>query len=119
MNTKDIEKRIYSCATQLLDEKGFVSPVELLIKMDLISLKSVGEWRLNKIPYLERVTSGNLSKLNKILNTLKKFASEQNLKPSRTVYMSWGKGPKRKLRFSKTGSAFMEDQYSTHYVLPK
>ena len=84
--------------------------------MDIITQKQVEEWRFRKIPYLERVTTGNLGKLNHILMTLRKLAMEQNLKPSITVYQSWGKGTKERLRFSKIGSKFMEDMFSTHYV---
>lgn len=118
MTKNDIEKRVYYCATQLIYEKGYISPVDLLVKMERITPKQLEEWRFKKIPYLERVTIGNLSKLNKILSALRKFASEQNLKPSTSVYLSWGKGPKQRLRFSKTGNPYMEEQYSTHYMRP-
>ena len=119
MTTKDIEKRVFKCATMLMNEKGYISPVDLLVKMERITPKQVEEWRFKKITYLERVTIGNLSKLNKILSTLRRFANEQKLKPSITVYMSWGKGPKQRLRFSKTGNPYMEEQYSTHYMRSK
>jgi hypothetical protein len=119
MTTKDIENRVYSCAAQLLHEKGYLSPVDLLVKMERLTLKQIEDWRFNRIPNLERVTIGNLSRLNKILSALRKYAQEQNLKPSITTYLSWGKGPKRQLSFSKTGSPYLERQYSTHYVLPK
>jgi hypothetical protein len=116
MSKQDIEKRVYDCSSKLIMEKGFVSPVELLIRMEIITREASEEWRFRKIPYLERVTIGNLGKLNHILMALRKFAKEQNLKPSITVYQSWGKGTKERLRFSKTGSQYMEDMYSTHYV---
>jgi hypothetical protein len=41
-----------------------------------------------------------------------------NLKESYTAYMSWGKGPKRSLRFSKSGDSQVERHYSTRYVKP-
>jgi hypothetical protein len=43
-------------------------------------------------------------------------ASELNLKESWTAYRNWGKGPKRPLRFSKSGDAQIERRYATHYV---
>ncbi|PLR86790.1 hypothetical protein CVD25_18105 [Bacillus canaveralius] len=119
MSRKDIEKKVYSCASELLHEKGYVSPVDLLIKMDRLTKKQVEEWRFGKIPYLERVTIGNLSKLHHTLQTLEKFARKEELKSSKTVYMQWGKGAKRPLRFSKTGNPHMEGMYSTHYVRMK
>ena len=44
---------------------------------------------------------------------------EAGLKPSRTAYMSWGKGPKQRLRFSKYGTPRIEEMYSTHYIRQK
>ena len=78
--------------------------------------QKVEQWRFGKVPYLERVTSVNLAKLNVALKLLRKFAREQELKPSITVYKSWGKGKKRLLQFSKLGQLHMEKLYVTHYV---
>jgi len=116
MSRKKIEQSVRQKATELMEEKGYISPVDLLVKMDRLTSKQVEDWRLKRIPYLERITVGGLGKLNHILKSLKKFAQEQNLKPSITVYKSWGKGPKNQLQFSKSGSPYMEEQYSTHYV---
>lgn len=116
MSKKKIEQSVYRHATELLEEKGFISPVDLLVKMERLTHKQVEDWRLKRIPYLERVIVGNLGKLNHALHMLKRFAMEHNLKASITVYNSWGKGPKKKLRFSKTGNSHMEELYSTHYV---
>lgn len=116
MSKQKIEQRVRQHATELVKEKGYVSPVDLLVKMERLTPKQVEEWRLKRIPYLEQVTVGDLGKLNHTLKALKKFAKEQNLKHSITVYKSWGKGPKKLLRFSKTGYPYMEELYATHYV---
>ena len=116
MSKMKVEKQVRKHATELVKEKGYVSPVDLLVRTDRLTSKQIEDWRFKKIPYLERVTVGNLSKLNHILKTLKKFAGEQNLKPSKTVYKSWGKGPKKYLQFSKNAHPYMEELYSTHYV---
>ncbi|QUW20468.1 hypothetical protein JSQ81_11405 [Sporosarcina sp. Marseille-Q4063] len=119
MSKKRIEESVYRNAAVLLEQKGYISPVELLLKMDRLKSKEVEDWRFKRIPYLERVIVGNLGRLNHILQTLKRFSVEQNLKPSITVYKSWGKGPKKLLRFSKTGNPQLEKIYSTHYVRKK
>lgn len=119
MSKKKIEKRVRRHAAELMTEKGYISPVDLLIKMERLTPKQMENWRFKRISYLEKVTVGNLAKLNHTLKTLKKVAKEQNLKPSTTVYKSWGKGPKKRLRFSKSGSPYMEELYSTHYVRAK
>ena len=32
--------------------------------------------------------------------------------------MRWGKGPKQRLRFSKSGKPKLEEVYATHFVWP-
>lgn len=118
MSRHSIHTRVWECAGQLIAEKkGYVSPVELLVKMERLTPQQVEDWRFRRIPYLERVTNGNLGKMNTILLTLREFARSSQLKPSITVYMSWGIGPKQRLRFSKYGSPPVEEMYATHYVL--
>jgi len=84
--------------------------------MDRLTPKQVEDWLFKRIPYLERVTVGNLSKMNTILLALREFAKSAGLKPSFTVYMSRGKGPRQRLQFSKYGNPQIEEMYATHYV---
>lgn len=95
MGKKKIDTNVRYYATVLLEEKGYISPIDLLIKMERITVKQVEDWRFKRIACLERVAVSNLSKLNRILEALKKFALENGLRPSETVYKSWGKGAKR------------------------
>ncbi|WP_164214437.1 hypothetical protein [Virgibacillus sp. YIM 98842] len=103
MSKKKIEQRVRQKATELIEEKGYISPVDLLVKMDRLTPKQVEDWRFNRIPYLERVTVGGLGKLNHTLNSLQKFAEELNLNPSFTVYKSWGKGRRSCCSFQNPG----------------
>lgn len=119
MNRKSIEKRVWQCAGELVADKGYVSPVDLLVKMDRITEKQVRDWRFGRIRYLEQVTVGNLAQMNTILRALGQFGQHSGLKPSFTVYHKWGKGGKQRLRFSKSGQARLEEAYATHYVKRK
>ena len=40
------------------------------------------------------------------------------LVPSVTVYMRWGKGPKQRILFTKTGDPKLEEAYARHFVWP-
>ena len=118
MNKTDISKKTRSVAAVLLRERGYIAPVEVLVKMEVVSPIAYEDWRMGRVPYLEKVTACGLGKLNTILKTLRVLAAEQGLKPSLTDYKKWGKGKKIKLRFSKTGSPYMEELYATHYCRP-
>jgi len=103
----------------LLREKGFVAPVELFIRMDLLSTESAENWRRGRISYLERVIQCNLSKASRILRILRMHAHDLDLKPSATVYKRWTKGSRPLLRFSKTGDHNIEAAYARHFVSPR
>lgn len=119
MDKEMLKEKIFAAAGSLLYEKGFVSSVDLMMRLDRLSLKDYEAWRRRQVPYLEKVLVGNLGKLSTIMYHLRVFAREKNLQPSYTAYMSWGKGAKTKLRFSKYGNPKVEEGYSTHYVQPK
>lgn len=53
------------------------------------------------------------------MKELRAFENNKKLSPSFTLYNRWGKGPKTKLRFSKSGNENIEKQYSTHYISKK
>jgi len=116
MNRKELREKTRASANDLVAEKGYVSPVDLFIKMNVISQQDYRDWRMGRIAYLERVTAGGLGKLNTILNELRTYARSQGWYPSKTVYNKWGKGRKIRLRFSKSGRANLEEIYATHYV---
>jgi hypothetical protein len=71
------------------------------------------------VPYLERVLSANLSRINFVMKTVRRNSLNGYLKPSMTVYNSWGKGKKVLLQFSKSGDPTLEMVYATHFVRPK
>src|ERR1700684_4556379 len=73
--------RIVKAVDCLLREKGFVAPLELFIRMDLLSPESVENWRRGRIAHLERVIRCNLAKASRILRILRMHAQDLELKP--------------------------------------
>ena len=108
--------RIVKATEDLLRERGFVAPVELFVRMGLLSADSVEDWRRRRIPYLERVVRCNLSKASRILRILRLHAHDLDLKARPSVYTRWTKGPRTLLRFSKTGDRGVEDAYARHFL---
>lgn len=119
MNREKLIKKTRSTAAKLLQEKKFVSPVDLLMNMDVLSNKDYENWRMGRIPYMEQAAGMNLSKLSLIRKELKAFAADNRLNPSKTGYNGWGKKRKKiKLRFSKSGNPKIEEAYATHFCHP-
>jgi hypothetical protein len=107
--------RVVRAFAKILLKTDVVAPVDVFIEMGNLSKTNHDSWRQGKVPYLERVIEGNLSKANRILRIIGFHAHDLNMVPSTTIYHQWGKGKKRPLRFSKSGNKEVEDAYSRHY----
>jgi len=117
MNTKELEKSVNNICSELIDSKGYISSIDVLLGLGYLSKKDYEDWRFKKVPFLEKVCKVNLSKLGNIIAFIKRFSKNSNLKASWTSYKSYGKSKKITLQFSKSGKASIEKSYSTHYVL--
>ena len=108
--------KIVDAFSRILKEKKFVSPLDIFQELFLLEKKHIEDWRFKRVPFLEKVLKCNLHKASRILQISKHHANDLDLKPSKTVYMKFGKGPKIILRFTKTGDKNIEEAYSTHFV---
>jgi hypothetical protein len=97
-------RRIERVVADLLARGNVVTPVDVLIGMGLLRLDHLSDWRCGRVPYLERVIECNLMRLSRLLRILRFHAHDLDLKPSATVYNRYGKGPKRRLRFSRAAT---------------
>lgn len=114
MNNQELKEKVTKACIKLLKDKGFIAPVDVLLEIGIIDKKRYLDWKNGRVPYLERVCSGNLNKMNIILKTIENTTREMKLKPSFTYYKRIGS--KNKLQFSKSNSNYLETKYATHYV---
>ena len=110
--------RIVLAVAAILQRGQVVAPVDVLIEMGLLERKRLEDWRRGRVPYLEQAITCNLTRLSRLIRILRFHAHDLNLVPSLTPYMLWGKGPKRRLRFTKTGNPRLEEAYARHFVWP-
>ena len=118
LNRRELIKKMNEISSEVLREKGYISFIDILTRMGKLTKDDYEAWRFSRVPYLERVVSLNLSKLNFMLRTMHQSAKRGGLRPSKTVYVSWGKRPRKPLRFSKSGDPNIEEAYSTHFLKP-
>ena len=119
MNQEEIKIKIRVAIIALVVEKGYIAPVDLFMKINILDKRDYEAWRMGRIPYLEKVCSGNLSKISLIMKELRGYALKNNFKTSYTAYKKWGKVNSTNLIFSKSGKKEIEGAYSTHYIGPK
>ncbi len=110
--------RIQRAVATVLQRGSVVTPIDILVEMGLLTPPRIEDWRRGRVPYLERVVDCNLTRLSRILRILRLHAHDLNLVPSVTVYTRWGKGPRRRLRFTKAGEPGPEEAYARHFVWP-
>jgi len=118
-NRHDLITQMNAITSELLREKGYISFVDLLIRMEKLTQHDYEAWRNRKVPYLEKVVIINRSKIGILLRALHANSTNGGLRPSHTAYHSWGKGKKGSLRFSKFGDPNLERAYATHFLLPQ
>ena len=110
--------RIVRAVDAILARGKVVAPVDVLTGMHLLTPERLEDWRRGRVAYLEKVIVCNLTRLSRLLRILRFHAHDLKLVPSVTVYKRWGKGPKQRLRFTKTGDPKLEEAYARHFVWP-
>ena len=108
--------RLVRAVDTILARRGFVSPTEVFVEMGLLSANAIEEWRLGRLPFLERAIQCNLSKASRILRLLRMHAHDLNLRPSVAVYIRKTRGGRLRLRFTKSGNLKLEEAYARHFI---
>ena len=101
--------RIERAVAAILATTKIVTPIDVLVRLDLLAPVRVDDWRQGRLPYLERAINCNLTRLSRILRILRFHAHDLNLVPVAGVYPQ---------RFSKTGDRGIEAAYARHFVWP-
>jgi hypothetical protein len=117
-NRRQIEQRVIQAAESTLYRQHYVSPLDVLLGMGSLKSSDLQDWKKGSIPYLEKVIQGSLGKISYAMKCFRSWAHKKGLKPSQTAYLAKTKGPKKELRFSKSGDLKIEEAYRTHYVSP-
>lgn len=115
---KSIEQRVNRAAEAALAKQHYVSALDIFLGMGLLQPVQIEDWRKGRTPYLERVVQGSLGKLSRTMKAFRQWALKRSLNPRETVYLARTRGPKRALRFSKSGHPNIEKAYRTHFVSP-
>ena len=119
MNRRDLEKKLSSITLSLLQDKGYISLIDVFIGLGYLAKEDVEKWRMKKIGYLEKIIKVGLGKISFINKTVRDNCRNGGLRESHTAYKSWGKGAKIDLQFSKSASESIEALYKTHWIKPK
>ena len=118
MNRTRIAQIVPKVAGEAFNDHYYVSPIDVLLGIGMLKPEDIQNWRNRKIPYLEKVVTGNLNKISYVMLCFRKWAKQSKLTPSITVYTTKTRGGRKPLRFSKYGNPNVETSYRTHYINP-
>ena len=107
---------IVKATAAILSERDEIRPIDVFIKMSLLSIEDLEKWHSGKIPYLEKAIKCNLSKAARILRILRMHAHDLDMDPRVVDY--WKNNSKKAtLRFSKMNNAKVEEAYKRHFLI--
>ena len=124
MKDGNLNGKIHSSMYHQCQERGYATPVDVLMEIGALSKKKYEDWRFGRVTYLESVCTVNLRTLSTIMHQMRVYAKKTGLKPSFCYYKQWGtkkrdgQGKQKiiPLRFSKSGNPDVEKWYATHFV---
>lgn len=114
-----LEHLVAGAAEVALAHHSYVSAIDVLTGMGLLSPAQVQDWRKGRIDFLERVIHANLKKISLFMALFRRWAQAKGLKPSETRYVRRDRSGIVDLRFSKSGDPRIEGVYRTHFVSPE
>lgn len=118
MAASRLAERVVQAAEAALAAQGYVSPVDVLLRLGWLAPAHLDQWRQGRIECLERAVQASLGKQTTAMGTLRAWASRRGLRPSETRYIARTRD-RRHLRFSVSARPEIERAYRTHWVSPE
>jgi len=107
--------KIVKAVDAILSERNIVRTTDVFVSVGMLEKRKMEDWKSGRVPYLEKVLNGSLSKLNRVLRILRFHVHDLNLRPQKHTV----RNGKKILRYSKTGDPKLEDAYSLDYSIIK
>ena len=116
-NYKDdpLYRRVVNAVRHLHQNKGEVTPLNVLLTLGMLKPAKLLEWRQGRIPFLEAVLSANLSITNRVLRILRLHSHDIGMKDAKIEYTSIGR--QKNLQFSRAADPNIERAYCRIYKL--
>jgi hypothetical protein len=115
---QEVRERTIKVAEEALADRGYVSPIDILVGLGMVYSGHVDPWRRGTIDYLLRNLQGTPEKVRKALSVLREWALAKGLQPSETAYVRATREGTVNLIFQPDGDPDEERIFRTHYVSP-
>lgn len=115
---RDLSERVVGAAERVLEVKGYVSPIELLMQMRLLQPAAVRRWENGECDCLEPFIQGSSKKLSMVWDIFAVWARSKQMSPVRAALRSSGREQSHDLRISADGATQIEEFFRTCYAAP-
>ena len=76
MNREELILRVNSAMYRQCRQRGYATPVDVLMDIGILSKQKYEDWRFGKVPFLEAVCNANLGKLTIVLGAMRRYAQK-------------------------------------------
>ncbi len=114
MNDKDLEMKIKDEMDREIQERGYSTPLDLLVALRFLDSSKVREWMEGNISFLEKAITLGPQKTLRLLAVMSAHAKKSGYKIQKEDYFK--NGTDELLQFSRSNNSVIEGQYSTRYV---
>ena len=114
----NIRERAITAAEGALEQQHFVGPIDVLVRMRLLEMVHVEEWKKGRIDFLESTIQANPKKISKALSVFEEWALEKGLVPKETQALRTARGGNVALQFTQNGDPEAERFFRTQYFSP-
>ena len=87
MNRQQIPSKLGTIISELLRQKGYVAVVDVFMKLGYLDSKDYENWRLKRIPYLEKAIKVNLGRISYIMKALRESCREASVLSHKYLYI--------------------------------
>lgn len=114
-NRIELSDRVVKAAEAALAAQGYVSSIDVLVRIGWLDVGAVDRWRRGQIDCLEGAMQTSLPRISEAMKLFQSWAIGRGLSASPTDYVA--RHPQRQtLRFSRSGDGAIEQRYRTHWV---
>lgn len=82
MNQGDLVGKVQSSIARQCRERGYATPVDVLMEIGVLPKKKYEDWRFGRLPFLEACCIVNLHKPSFVMHQMRVYAQKDGLKPS-------------------------------------
>ncbi len=85
LNRTDATAKTRRAVSEVLTRQGYVSAIDVLLHVGMLDKADCENWRMGRVPYLEKVVRGSLGKVSTVVRAMRTACREYGLQEERSA----------------------------------